>query len=222
MLRLIIVVLLLANGLYYAWTQGHLAVFGLAPARQTEPERVAAQIKPDAIRLLSSSEVGRMESAPAVPVPAPKPTECLQSPLLTDRVAAAVRSAALALPDGSWALESVQDSARWIVYMGKYTDPEVLAKKKSELRQLDVAYEDLRNERLEPGISLGGHANQAEAGRALTSLNSRGVRTAKVVQESPAVQGQVLRLAVVDEALRAQLEPVKAALGAASLRTCKP
>jgi hypothetical protein len=47
------------------------------------------------------------------------------------------------------------------------------------------------------------------------------VRTAKVVQEAAAVQGQVLRLGVVDDALRGQLEPVKAALGAAALRACK-
>jgi hypothetical protein len=219
MLRFLIVVLLLANGLYYAWTQGHLAVFGLAPVTQTEPERVAAQIKPDAIRLLSSNEVGRIETVAAAP--AAKPAECLQSPLLTERVATAVRSAALALPPDSWVMEQVQEDARWIVYMGKYNDPEVLAKKQSELRQLGVTFDTPAAANLAPGISLGGHASQIEATRALASLNARGVRTAKVVQEAAAVQGQVLRLGVVDDALRGQLEPVKAALGAAALRACK-
>ncbi len=219
MLRFLIVVLLLANGLYYAWTQGHLAVFGLAPVTQTEPQRMAAQIKPDAIRLLSTNEAGRIETA--VVAPAPKAAECLQSPLLTERVATAVRGAAQALPPDSWVMEQVQEDARWIVYMGKYTDPEVLAKKKSELRQLGVSFDAPQAANLEPGISLGGHASQLEANRSLATFNARGVRTAKVVQEVAAVQGQVLRLGAVDEALRGQLEPVKAALGAAALRACK-
>jgi hypothetical protein len=219
MLRFLIVVLLLANGLYYAWTQGHLAVFGLAPVSQTEPQRMAAQIKPEAMRLLSSNEAGRIETA--VVAPAAKPSECLQSPLLTERVATAVRSAVLALPPDSWVIEQVQEDARWIVYMGKYNDPEVLAKKKSELSQLGVAFDAPAAANLAPGISLGGHASQLEANRSLASLNARGVRTAKVVQEAAAVQGQVLRLGAVDDALRSQLEPVKAALGAAALRVCK-
>jgi hypothetical protein len=219
MLRFLIVILLLANGLYYVWTQGHLAILGLAPVTQTEPERMATQIKPDAIRLLSSNEVGRIEPVAAVLVA--KPAECLQSPLLTERVATAVRSAAQALPPDSWVMEPVQESARWIVYMGKYNDPEVLAKKKNELRQLDVAFDTPQAANLAPGISLGSHTSQLEANRALAGLNARGVRTAKVVQEAAAAQGQVLRLGAVDDALRGQLEPVKAALGAAALRLCK-
>jgi hypothetical protein len=105
--------------------------------------------------------------------------------------------------------------------MGKYTAPDLLAKKKSELRQLGVDYEPLQISSLEPGISLGGHSTQAQATRELADLNKRGVRTAKVVQEKLAVKGQVLRLPAVDDALRGQLDGVRTALGSAVLRTCK-
>ncbi len=222
MLRPLSILLLLANAAYFAWSRGYLAVLGLAPGVQTEPARMQAQIKPEAVRLLGSNEVRRMEMA-AAPLPAPaKPPECLQSPLLNDKTAQAVRTAVQTLPTGSWALDSTEEPARWIVYMGKYTAPDLLAKKKTELRQLGVDYEPLQSASLEPGISLGGHSTQAQATRELADLNTRGVRTAKVVQEKSAVRGQVLRLPAVDDALRTQLEAVRTALGSAKLGNCKP
>jgi hypothetical protein len=227
MLRLIVVLLLLANGLYFAWTQGHLALFGLAPAPQTEPARMAQQIKPEAIRLLNPGEAKPVDSTAnptssasnASTTPA-KPLECLQTPVLGERLAAVVRSALQSLPVDSWSMDSAEQAGRWIVYMGKYNDPEVLAKKKSELRRLDVTIDTLQNPKLEPGISLGGHTSAALANQELVVLNKRGVRTAKVVQEIVPAQGQILRLPAVDDTLRAQLEPVKTALGAVVLRTC--
>jgi hypothetical protein len=223
MLRFFVILLLLANGAYFAWSRGHLAVLGLAPVSQSEPGRMQAQIKPDALRLLGSNDVRRMEVAAAAPPPAaPKPPECLQSTMLNEKLANDVRTAAQGLPVGSWSLDSAEEPARWIVYMGKYTAPDLLAKKKAELRQLGVDYEPLQISSLEPGISLGGHSTQAQATRELVDLNKRGVRTAKVVQEKPAVKGQVLRLPAVDDALRGQLDGVRTALGSAALRTCKP
>ncbi len=222
MLRFFVILLLLANGAYFAWSHGHLAVLGLAPVSQSEPGRMQAQIRPEALRLLGTNEVRRIEIAAAAPQPpAPKPPECLQSTLLNEKLAQAVRAAAQALPNGSWAIEGAEEPARWIVYMGKYTAPDVLAKKKSELRQLGVDYEPLQTASLEPGISLGGHSTQAQANGELADLNKRGVRTAKVVQERPPVKGQVLRLPAVDDALRGQLDGVRTALGSALLRSCK-
>ena len=226
MLRLIVVLLLLANGLYFAWTQGYLAIFGLAPASQSEPARMAQQIKPEALRLLSPSEAKRIDgvansAASSAPTAAlAKPLECLQTPVLGERIAAAARSALQSLPTGSWTMDSAEQVGRWIVYMGKYNDPEVLAKKKTELRRLEVTIDTLQNPKLEPGISLGGHATAALANQELANLSKRGVRTAKVVQEIAPAQGQILRLPAVDDALRAQLEPVTTALGAAALRSC--
>lgn len=219
MLRLLVILLLLANGAYFAWSQGHLAVFGLVPANQTEPGRMQTQIKPEVVRLLNASDARRLEVAAAAP--APKPPECLQSALLDERVAQTVRSAANTLPAGSWSLDAATEPARWIVYMGKYPAADVMAKKKAELRQLGVNFEALQNTSLEPGISLGGHADQASANKELADLNKRGVRTARVLQEKAPAKGQVLRLPAVDDALRGQLDGVRTALGSVALRICK-
>lgn len=54
MLRWAIWLLVLANAGYFAWTQGYLAPLGLAPQEAREPERLEAQIKPEALRLLNA------------------------------------------------------------------------------------------------------------------------------------------------------------------------
>ncbi len=219
MLRFLVLLLLLANGAYFAWVGGHLASFGLAPAVQTEPQRLQAQIKPDAIRLLNATEAKRVETLAAAPPP--KPPECLQTALLSESQASAVRTAAASLPANSWSLDNSTEPARWIVYMGKYASPEALAVKKNELRGLNVSFETLKNPTLEPGLSLGAFLTQAQANEALASAAKRGVRTGKVVQEQPERKGQILRLPVVDEALRSQLDGVKSAVGAGGLSVCK-
>ena len=61
--------LLLANAVYYVWSEGLLAAYGLAPARQAEPERLALQIRPEAMQLLA--EAPTATKAPAPPVAAP-------------------------------------------------------------------------------------------------------------------------------------------------------
>jgi hypothetical protein len=219
MLRFFVLLLLLANGAYFAWSQGHLASLGFAPAVQTEPQRLQAQIKPDAIRLLSATEAKRIETLAAAP--ASKPLECLQTTLLSEAQANAVRSAAAGLPANAWSLESSAEPARWIIYMGKYANAEALAVKKNELRGLSVTFETLKNPTLEPGLSLGAHPTQAQANESMANLAKRGVRTGKVVQEFPERKGQILRLPVVDEALRAQLDGIKSAVGAGGLFVCK-
>ena len=52
MLRLTVLLLLLANAAYFAWSQGLLAPWGIAPAQQSEPQRLEQQIKPQAVRIL--------------------------------------------------------------------------------------------------------------------------------------------------------------------------
>ena len=61
MLRLLVLMLMLINGTYLAWSQGLLHGLGWAPAAQTEPQRLVQQIKPEALRLLSPQELAQAE-----------------------------------------------------------------------------------------------------------------------------------------------------------------
>ena len=61
MLKLLILLLLLANGAYFAWTHGALASLGLAPAHHAEPERLQQQVQPERLLVTPAS------SAPPTP-----------------------------------------------------------------------------------------------------------------------------------------------------------
>lgn len=73
-LRLILVVLLLANAAYFLWARGDLVGFGLAPAglNEREPQRMARQIRPEWLQIRKEAKAGTPASPPA-PVSAPAP-----------------------------------------------------------------------------------------------------------------------------------------------------
>ena len=220
MLRLVALLLLLANGVYFAWSQGLLAAWGLAPVQQSEPQRMQQQLRPEALRVLTPDEDRRGAAAAAA---AARTSECLQAGPFDDAQAGALRealSANAALPASSWSLDVVVQPARWIVYMGKYPEADMLAKKKAELRARGVSFEPLSNASLEPGLSLGGFETQAAALAHLEALSQKGVRTARVVQERAETRSQRLTLAAVDEALRQRLDDLKPLLNGKPLRPC--
>jgi hypothetical protein len=216
MLRLIVLVLALANAAYFAWSQGLLASWGIAPAQQSEPQRLEQQIKPQALRVLPVDEARRVELAAAV-----KSAECLQAGPLEEAQLPAVKQVLDAWPVNAWTLEPAVEPPRWIVYMGKYLTVDNVNRKKSELRQMGISFEPLSNPALEPGLSLGGFASQQEATAQMEVLAQRGVRTAKVVQERPEVRGQLLKLPAVDDLVRARLDDLKPALAGKPLRACR-
>jgi hypothetical protein len=218
MLRLAVLLLLLANAAYHAWSQGWLAGAGLEPARQAEPQRLRQQIKPEALRIVPVDQVSPIDSASAAGAKAP---ECLQAGLFEDAQAASLRAALQTWPAGSWRLESTVEPARWIVYMGKYLTPDNVNRKKAELRQMGIYFETPSNPALEPGLSLGGFPSQAAADLQMESLAQRGIRTAKVVQERPETRGQLLKLPAVDDSLRPRLDDLKLALNGKTLRPCR-
>lgn len=221
MLRLLALVLLLANAGYFAWTHGLLADYGYAPAAQAEPQRLAQQIRPEAMQLLTAADARQIENAPAPTAAAPPAPECLQAGLFTPEQSTALRTGLeSSLPVGSWSLESSVEPGRWIVYMGKYNTEDALAKKRAELRGLGVSFEALVNPALGPGLSLGHYSSQAEAERELAKAATRGVRTAKVVQERPETRGQMLRLPAADAALKAKLDALKLQLAGKPLQAC--
>jgi hypothetical protein len=223
MLRQLVLLLLLANAGYWAWSQDLLASYGLAPAVQSEPQRMAAQILPEAMHLLTAEEAAKLENgnAGAVSSALASTAQCLQAGLFNEQQSASLRSSLeAALPPGSWQLESSVEPARWIVYMGKYNNPETLAKKRSELRQLGVTFRPVSNPALAPGLALASFASQADADRELERMATKGVRTARVVQERAEARGQILRLAAVDAALRARLDGLTPQLEGRLLQPC--
>lgn len=248
MLRLLVLLLVLGNAGYFVWNRGLLSDYGLGPATQSEPQRLMQQLRPDAVRLVPpAAELGSTDGGvPALPTGmtallpasaltpalglastalrttgAAQPAECLQAGLFNEAQTAVLRARLqTALPPGSWVIESSLEPARWMVYMGKYSSPDAVAKKKSELRQLRVPFEALDNAELEPGLSLGSFSSQTQALLEMARIAKRGVRTAKVIQTLAESRGQRLRLPAVDAALRPQLDAVQPQLAGKALQAC--
>jgi hypothetical protein len=218
MLRLLILALFLANGVYFAWSNGLMRGLGFAPAEQSEPQRLAQQIQPEALRIISAPEFKKVEEQVQSDL---SPKECLQSGPFDEAQGAVLRKALEAsMPAGSWQLDALLVPARWIVYMGKYPSVEALTKKRAELGTFNIKIEALSNPALEPGLSLGGFDTQAAATQELTRLNQRGIRTAHVVQERLESRVFQLKLPAVTEAFRPKLNEVKPALAGKLLKPC--
>lgn len=222
MLRVLALVLVLANAGYFAWSQNLLTDYGFAPQAQSEPQRLTQQLRPEALQLIPRESPPQPEPPAVASLAAPTgPVQCLQAGLFSDEQANALRTGLQAgLPDGSWSLEASVEPGRWIIYMGRYANEEALVKKRNELRNRNVSFESLINPALKPGLSLGHFNSQAEADTELTRINQRGVRTARVLQERPEVRGHTLKLAAADAALLAQLDALKALLAGKALQAC--
>ena len=218
MLRLFVLLLILANGLYFAWSSGLLRPAGFAPVQQQEPQRLGQQLKPEALRVLTPQEFKRVEGQALADL---VPKECLQAGPFDDAQASVLRHALEAsLAPGTWQLESVTVPDRWIVYMGKFANTEGLAKKREELLAMRLAPQGLTNPALEIGLSLGNFDNQGAAAAELAKISLRGIRTARVILEHPQGQQTQLRLPALTNELKGRLNDIKAALAGKSLRNC--
>jgi len=199
-LRALVLALLLTNLAFYAWTEGWLdSVIGARPTGDREPERLARQVHPDSVRILSPSE--------AVDVPAPIAPACLEAGPFADAELNAVQSVAkAALPAGSWESVNTDVPGVWIVYMGKYPAPDLLTKKEDELNRRSVQFEELLDHpTLAPGLSLGKFDDRTRANKALDDLAQQGIHTARVVELTPPSTIHLLRVEKADPALATRL-----------------
>ena len=208
MLRLLVVALLAANLVFYAWTQGWLDdVIGVRATGDREPERTARQVKPELIRVLPPQSAASMSASAKL--------QCLEAgPFAADEIGGADAALPAELR-GSVATVKLDKPGQWIVYMGKYPNRDALLKKAEELKRRNVRYDEVRSPpSLDGGLSLGRFDDRAGAERALAQFGQQGIHTARVVEVTPAGATFVLRAAAADGALAVRLSGLKAdALG---------
>jgi hypothetical protein len=224
-LRLAVLLLLLLNLSYYFWSEGMLRGAGLGPTVQTEPQRLARQIKPDAVQLRKPEAVmpdSAASAASASASTAGPAGECLEAGPFDEAQSVALRRAASdVLPASAWALVPTLTPARWIVYIGQYSSPATIENKRAELAALKISVEPLTNPELELGLSLGHFETRAAAAAALEALKKRGLRKALVVQEQPELPGVVLRVRLSNGLARAQLSGLTPALAGKDWLPCR-
>jgi hypothetical protein len=218
MLKALVVFLALANGVFFAWTQGWIdGPTGVRARGDREPERLAQQVQPELIQIVSAPPVARAASAavvaPVLPASAPAsmpgaaaPLACLEAgPFTGAEVAPAEAVLRSALPDGSWVSVKSSRPGLWMVYLGKFKDRDEQLKRQEELRAMRVEYDDLRSPpELLPGLSLGRFEERANAVNAQEKFSQRGIRNARVIEVRAPASLVLLRVDKATPVLAAQ------------------
>jgi hypothetical protein len=203
-MRALVALLLLANGLFFALSQGWLEpVLALHSAELREPQRLAAQIEPDALRVLGPAQLAGIAASSGGCVRA-GPIGAEQLP-----AAEALLAQAASAPQ-RWQRESIEQPPSWMLYVGKLADHDSLLRRQDELRRSGFSAEEVQTQpALQPGLSLGRFADRAAAEAALAELTQRGLRGAKVVALA-ATSSTWIRVPRADPALRERLTALPA------------
>jgi len=205
-LRLLVLLLVIANAAFYGWRQGWLDdLVGVRAQGDREPGRLALQVEPQRVRVLSAGSPTTNTTAVAV---APEPAGvCLEvGPYTAAQQGAAQSAIAGVVPPDRIEDARHETPAVWIVFMGPYPDAESRRKKVDELRKLKITFEDVRQvPELGDGLALGRFDNRAAAERALADVTTKGVRTARLAQQTAPVVTHTLRVANVSPELQQQL-----------------
>lgn len=235
MLRILVVVLLLANAGFWAWREGWLAPLhaslGAPPEGDREPARLALQVNPERIVPVapaasaaaggaSSPEAAQTAGAAgsATPVP-PAPPVCLEAgpfdPLALTEAQLAVQAS---LPASSVSVRVLPGG--WWVAMGPYPEERLFAKKKEELRKRGVRAEEIEfGPAADQILRISRHDTRELAQAELEALGTRRVRSARIVDATQTA----LRVAQADAAQQSLLTGLpSAALGGRRFEPCPP
>lgn len=276
MLRSLVLILLIVNAAFFAWSQGWLnQMVGVQPNAQHEPQRLSQQIHADKIVVLApkgaddatdkpseydadssspganavasaaASEAAAVASAAtSTATPASgaasstpgtatvassssddgKDSKCVEAgPFNATEFASAEANVRHVLPAGSWSGNTVAIQGLWLVYMGPYSDADMLERKQAELRRIKgLNFEEVRTPaNLAMGISLGRYNRQEDADAALVTFRNRGIRTAKVVNVRPTMDVQVLKVPKASVSMQVALAGLKLPQGK-GFSACRP
>jgi hypothetical protein len=217
MLRALVLLLLLANGLYFAWAQGWL---GAPPrAAEREPQRLAAQLSPEAVSVLPSRKASAAVQAARVAQQAADEAllRCIETaPLREPELGQAEYRLAEALvaPDAVSRVNAA-DTPVWIVFGGRYPEAGPRNAREEDLRRLGLRFERLTSPpELAPGFVLSRHASREAAEAWLRTEAPAALRGARVLALPGRDEGTVLRVA------RTSVEVAERLKAGAGFRAC--
>lgn len=215
MLRVLVALLLGANVLFAAYQAGWLGELDiLGPPAALKPSSPNLELHPERIALIPPAPVEMITESADTPAPETLTQASSESapPLAGSTPAVVTRLCRIAqdlspetmapltpvlesvLQDRSrWTQTETQVNGRWIVYIGKLS-PSQLKARQTELAKLNIEHRVVSLPRLSPGLALGTYSAPERARNALVSLQSLGLRDARVEQERAPVKRFTLEL----------------------------
>lgn len=210
-MRIVVLVLLAVNALFFAWSRGWLdTVTGVPADGGREPHRLALQQHPERIQPLAASAAAALAQR-----------SCLElGPLDGDTALTAAQTALRSL--GAEAhVRSSEQAGVWVVATIRLADPDFRARKETTYKQLKLAFEPLEGLPAEqPAFVLGRHASPADATAEIAALEKRGLKGLRVLALKPPLTRHTLVLPQADGLLAGKLKASKDAALSAGFRAC--
>lgn len=226
MLRTLLIVLLLANALFFGWARGWFGALWPPPgASQREPERLALQVRPERFVLLAP-DAARAAATPPRPAviaePSPAPAVgaeaaalCLEAgPFTTEQLAAANKKLTGLAVDVAALTEVPLAAPPWLVFAGRFADAAARRTRLQAWQRQGVPLPDLLDapREMAPGLVFSRHMSRADADAALSQLAARHAAIANVARVVQAPAGlprlSQLRVMAASPALALQLRDV--------------
>ena len=227
MLRIWVVLVLGANLAFFGWTRGWLEPLWPAPQHgERETARLAAQVKPEAITLLSAKAASAaISGARAASLAAGSGLQCLEAGPFAreaDLLAAEAALEQAGLSPTSWMRRLVEQPASWAIHLGRFASPDALRERRAELRRQGIFAEELRQPpELAPGLLLARYEDREGAIAALPRWAQRGVKGAQVGRIAPATIQWWLRIERGDEEGSPSLKTIEAGIAGLEFSGCR-
>lgn len=230
MLKIVFLLLLLANGVLFAFHQGYLE--SVSPSGH-EPERMKNQLNADKIRLVATPAVPAVPaSADAVnPAQAQAPLEpagptaaCIEIGTFTAAEARRFETQLAALPlTGKVERLEVSEPSSHMVMIPPQGDKAGADRKVAELRALGVTdyyvLQDPPAPELRWGVSLGIFKSEEAARTYLTQVTQKGVRSARMIDYKTPMKKIAFQVNA-DSQARSGIEKLSAAFPNQRFRAC--
>lgn len=222
-MRVLFLLLLLANVAFFAWSRF------VSPAdANADPAPLARQIEPEKMKIVPPGELPPVSARPAPPAPAVPPppvavAKCMEWGSFTLAAAPRAEKALEPLALGSrLAQRRTEEQAGWWVFIPPQAGRAGALKKAGELKALAIdEYFIVQDEGPHRwAISLGVFRTEEGAHLRLAALRAQGVRSARVGAREMTVPKVWLQVKGVDNALLARLRETARSAEGSELREC--
>ena len=215
-LRLALLVFLLANVAFFAWTQYADTLI----AKSAENHLLDQQINPDAIHLLTPQQVAALGTQQAA---APRPAACLEWGAFntTDMAKAEESLAALSLGN-RLGRRRIEETAAYWVFLPPQATRQGAQQKVAELKRLGVAESFIVQNvsKFRNAVSLGVFRTEDAARAYLAQLRTQGVKTAQVGPRDAQVQHVYFQVRNVSDSLRDKLAELAQSVPGTDIKDC--